>query len=336
MMFMNRIKMGALSLLAAGTVAVGVITVASSATRPPGRDESDPPKAGALPEGGKPAGPGKAVAKLLPVKTGDLLRIEVLEALPGRPITGTRIVRPDGTISLEFYGDLYVEGLTRDQIKAKLIEHLRKFLFDEILGLVEMDEQGKSVVVNPVDSNRVFVEDHIYQRGDQERRLEALETKMEEILTAVRNLGTAPAAPPQDVPVADQIAAVVRNLGIPPAAPPPAAPPPAPTPRPRDAAAPPREKMPKNDPLLPPPTVPSPPPTRIRGRVPASDPFLVSPFDVPVPLPPVVPPAPGFAGAGTPHEERLREMERKLDQILERLGGGRGGPRDRDLPHPPE
>jgi hypothetical protein len=36
-----------------------------------------------------------------------------------------------------------------------------------------------------------------------------------------------------------------------------------------------------------------------------------------------VPPA-----AGTAHEERLKAMERKLDQILERIEGGRRGRHD--------
>lgn len=36
------------------------------------------------------------------VKPGQVLAVEVLEALPGRPIAGDRVVRPDGTISLGF------------------------------------------------------------------------------------------------------------------------------------------------------------------------------------------------------------------------------------------
>jgi protein involved in polysaccharide export with SLBB domain len=66
-----------------------------------------------------------------------LLQVEVLQALPGRPITGERLVRPDGTISLGFYGDVHVRGLTCAQIKCKLIEHLRFWLKDEVLGLIE-------------------------------------------------------------------------------------------------------------------------------------------------------------------------------------------------------
>jgi protein involved in polysaccharide export with SLBB domain len=70
------------------------------------------------------------------VEPPDLVLVEVLEALPGRPISGERLVRPDGTISIGFYGDVYVKGLTLEQVKVAIIKHLRKFLTDEILGLL--------------------------------------------------------------------------------------------------------------------------------------------------------------------------------------------------------
>jgi len=98
-----------------------------------------------------------------PVKIGQTVQIEVLEALPGRPLTGNRVVRPDGTISLGFYGDLLVVGLNRDQIKVKLIERLRIYLNDSLLGLFgqEHDAQGNAEIraIPPVRSNRVFVDD---------------------------------------------------------------------------------------------------------------------------------------------------------------------------------
>ena len=43
-----------------------------------------------------------------PVEPPDLITIEVLEALPGRPISGERLILPAGMISLGFYGELYV------------------------------------------------------------------------------------------------------------------------------------------------------------------------------------------------------------------------------------
>ena len=60
------------------------------------------------------------------IEPGDRLLIEALIALPGRPIGGERQVRPDGTVSLGFYGDLKVAGLTLQETKVKVIEHLRR------------------------------------------------------------------------------------------------------------------------------------------------------------------------------------------------------------------
>jgi polysaccharide export outer membrane protein len=71
----------------------------------------------------------------LVIEPPDLVLIEVLEALPGRPISGERMIRPDGTISLGFYGVVHVRGLTLPQLKVALIKHLRRYIDDETLGL---------------------------------------------------------------------------------------------------------------------------------------------------------------------------------------------------------
>jgi polysaccharide export outer membrane protein len=92
------------------------------------------------------------------VSPPDLVLVEVLEALPGRPITGERLVRPDGTITLGFYGDVYVNGLTVSEMKTKIIIHLREFLSDEALGLIGEDRNGNPIQVDPADSDRVFVD----------------------------------------------------------------------------------------------------------------------------------------------------------------------------------
>lgn len=98
------------------------------------------------------------------IEPPDLVQVEVLEALPGRPISGERLVRPDGTISLDFYGKVYVAGLTPTEAKEKIVLHLRKFLTDDVLGLVEdaYDADGrpssKAKIVDPKESDRVFVD----------------------------------------------------------------------------------------------------------------------------------------------------------------------------------
>ena len=93
------------------------------------------------------------------VEAPDLLVVDVLEALPGRRIEGERLVKPDGRISLGFYGEVYVAGLTTDEIKEKIVLHLRKYLSDEALGLSELDEvTGTYKEIAPRDTSRVFVD----------------------------------------------------------------------------------------------------------------------------------------------------------------------------------
>jgi polysaccharide export outer membrane protein len=92
------------------------------------------------------------------VEPPDILVVEVLEALPGRPITGERLVRPDGTITLGFYGDVYVTGLSLSEVKEKIILHLRKYIQDEVLGLVLENPDGSFKKFEPKDSSRIFVD----------------------------------------------------------------------------------------------------------------------------------------------------------------------------------
>jgi polysaccharide export outer membrane protein len=102
------------------------------------------------------------------VEAPDLLLVEVLDALPGRPISGERLVRPDGKITLGFYGDVYVAGLTLPEVKEKIILHLRKYISDEALGLIATEEMEQEAappekakppkMVDPKDSATVFVD----------------------------------------------------------------------------------------------------------------------------------------------------------------------------------
>jgi len=103
------------------------------------------------------------------VEPPDILIVEVLEALPGRPIANERLVRPDGKISLGFYGEVYVAGMTTTQIKEKVVLHLRNYLSDEVLGLwkeetgdPDDEKDNKMVPVDPKDTDRVFVDVSAY------------------------------------------------------------------------------------------------------------------------------------------------------------------------------
>ncbi len=82
----------------------------------------------------KPIGPIPRSQLAHLIDPPDLILVEVLEALPGRPISGERLVRPDGTISLGFYGDVEVAGLTVREAKEKIVQHMRKFLEDDVAG----------------------------------------------------------------------------------------------------------------------------------------------------------------------------------------------------------
>jgi protein involved in polysaccharide export with SLBB domain len=83
------------------------------------------------------------------IEPPDIIVVEVLEGLPGLPITGERLVRRDGTISLGFYGDVHVRGLTTQQAKVKIIHHLQNHLNDEVLGLLifEREHEAEPVLI---------------------------------------------------------------------------------------------------------------------------------------------------------------------------------------------
>jgi polysaccharide export outer membrane protein len=145
----------------------------------------------------------------------DLVIVEVLEALPGRPISGERLVRPDGKISLGFYGDVYVAGLTMPEVKEKIILHLRKYLTDAALGIVKLDDAGepvidpetkKPVMLDPRDSDQVFVDvtaynsKNYYVLGDVLITGKMPITGNETVLDALQHAGgLMPTAAPQNI-----------------------------------------------------------------------------------------------------------------------------------------
>jgi polysaccharide biosynthesis/export protein len=151
------------------------------------------------------------------VEAPDLLLVEVLDALPGRPISGERLVRPDGKITLGFYGDVYVAGLTLPEVKEKIILHLRKYISDETLGLIDVeDETGQEPnpdekpkppkMVDPKDSARVFVDvtaynsKNYYVLGDVAVTGRFPITGNETVLDAINfSGGLMPTAAPQNI-----------------------------------------------------------------------------------------------------------------------------------------
>jgi polysaccharide export outer membrane protein len=141
------------------------------------------------------------------IEPPDMVVVEVLEALPGRPITGERLVRPDGTITLDFYGTLHVRGLSVRQIKEKAVLLLRKHLTDEMLGLVVPDlETGELMAIRPADTDCVFVDVTAYNtkvyyvQGDVHQPGRLPFTGHETVLDALNYAGgIAPTADPHDI-----------------------------------------------------------------------------------------------------------------------------------------
>lgn len=141
------------------------------------------------------------------VEPPDLILVEVLEALEGRPISGERLVRPDGKITLGFYGEVYVAGLTIPEVKEKIVLHLRKYLSDELLGLFEEDPKtGKPIPIDPKDTDRVFVDvtaynsKNYYVLGDVGAPGKLPITGNETVLDAIQYAGgLLPTAAPQNI-----------------------------------------------------------------------------------------------------------------------------------------
>jgi polysaccharide biosynthesis/export protein len=149
------------------------------------------------------------------VEPPDLIVVEVLDALPGRPISGERLVRPDGKISLSFYGEVYVAGLTLPEVKEKIVLHLRKYLHDEVLGLVKADADGNPIMdpkteqyvrIEPRDTDRVFVDvtaynsKNYYVLGDVLVTGKMPITGNETVLDAINYAGgLTPTAAPQNI-----------------------------------------------------------------------------------------------------------------------------------------
>jgi len=132
-------------------------TAAAVTAAPPAKAVDSTPG----PDGGKdlPREFALVAAPEYVVRPPDLIVVRVLVALPGRPIEGDRLVRPDGRITLGFYGEVYVAGLTTREIKEKVVLHLREYLSDDQLGLTRVDSKtGAAMRVEPGKSAKVSVD----------------------------------------------------------------------------------------------------------------------------------------------------------------------------------
>ena len=170
-MLVMKLKTIALCLMLIGSGAAGVILAAPQAQRQGPSPRMETPLHEPTRASGATAKKVQPALQTMPdymIEPPDLILVEVLEALPGRPISGERLVRPDGKISLGFYGEVYVAGLTIMEAKEKIVEHLRKYLNDVTLGIAELnpetgepklDKEGRRVLLKDLkDTDRVFVD----------------------------------------------------------------------------------------------------------------------------------------------------------------------------------
>jgi protein involved in polysaccharide export with SLBB domain len=102
--------------------------------------------------------------------------LTLVQSAAMQPITGEHLVSPDGTVNLGTYGLVYVSGLTLDQARAAIEQHLAQFL----------DNPQVSVSVFAYNSKVYYVITQGAGLGDQISRLPI--TGNETVLDAISNI----------------------------------------------------------------------------------------------------------------------------------------------------
>jgi polysaccharide export outer membrane protein len=69
------------------------------------------------------------------IEPPDVLLIEALNSLPEQEIAGEHLVRPDGSVGLGLYGNVHVAGLTLDQARTAIEQHLTPRIRDARVSL---------------------------------------------------------------------------------------------------------------------------------------------------------------------------------------------------------
>jgi len=115
------------------------------------------------------------------VEPPDEIEINVRPTLPDLTSTSTLVVRTDGNIDLGFYGDVYVAGLTLEQVEVKVAQHIAAASArrgSPIKGQVEAAVR----LVNGRDSKRYYVLGTVTQQNSFP--LTGSETVLDAILAA--------------------------------------------------------------------------------------------------------------------------------------------------------
>ncbi|MGL6075094.1 MAG: polysaccharide biosynthesis/export family protein [Fimbriiglobus sp.] len=103
--------------------------------------------------------------------------VSLAQAKGVQQIRGEHLIRPDGTVSLGLYGNVYVAGMTLNQVKQAVEQHLSKFVY----------RPEVSVDVSAYNSKYYYVITDYAGAGEQVVRIPA--TGNETVLDAVSMIG---------------------------------------------------------------------------------------------------------------------------------------------------
>ena len=125
------------------------------------------------------------------VEPPDILLIESSRGLPTQPVKGQHLVRPDGTINLGIYGDIYVTGMTLDQIKVQAARAIAARLDKDVVAKNPVKPEDVSVDVLAYNSKVYYVITDGGGYGEQVYRLPI--TGNERVLDALAQINGLPA-----------------------------------------------------------------------------------------------------------------------------------------------
>lgn len=81
------------------------------------------------------------------IQIPDILLVESPRSLPDQPIAGEHLVRADGTINLGLYGTVRVAGLTIDEAKKAIEDHLSNYINDPKVNVDVYSYNSKFIYV---------------------------------------------------------------------------------------------------------------------------------------------------------------------------------------------
>jgi polysaccharide export outer membrane protein len=144
----------------AGDIAVMGVTQLFAAPQAPAAQkpaaaQQQPPKP--LPQ--KPAPPTQAPAAPQVVPPADYVigsdDVLIVMFRREKDMSAEAVVRPDGKITLPLINDLYVAGLTTDQLRAKVTDEAKRFV----------EDPSVTVMVKQINSRKVFITGQVGRAG---------------------------------------------------------------------------------------------------------------------------------------------------------------------------